>query len=273
MAAGPPVILVAQTGGSDRLGRMRARGRLVRTRHVPASLPIWQELLAGVEMAFLRISPVFWGYGVPRGNGSGVVVVPGFLGTDQYLGPFRSWLRRIGYSPYDSGIPFNAECPNLLMRRHMCEAIERAYNETDGKVHLIGHSLGGAMARAAARQMPKQIASVITLAAPIRGVAAHRAVLRTAELVRLQILERHGRGVLPDCYTGACTCAFLESLKTNLPRGVRQTAIYTKSDGILDWRVCRTGSPGVDFEVSATHIGMVFNPLVYSLVAQRLAGN
>jgi hypothetical protein len=28
----------------------------------------------------------------------------------------------------------------------------------------------------------------------------------------------------------------------------------------------------VDFEVSATHIGLVFSPLVYSVVARRLAG-
>ena len=53
---------------------------------------------------------------------------------------------------------------------------------------------------------------------------------------------------------------------------MRQTAIYTKNDGIVDWHVCRTGDPAVDVQVSATHIGMVFSPLVYSVVAHRLAG-
>jgi triacylglycerol lipase len=90
--------------------------------------------------------------------------------------------------------------------------------------------------------------------------------------VRRQILEEHGRGVLPACYTSRCTCDFLESLKAKLPKSVRQTAIYTKNDGILDWHVCRTGDPKVDVEVSATHVGMVFSPLVYSVVAHRLAG-
>jgi hypothetical protein len=33
-----------------------------------------------------------------------------------------------------------------------------------------------------------------------------------------------------------------------------------------------TGDPKVDVEVSATHIGMAFSPLVYSVVAERLAG-
>src|SRR5689334_25365172 len=78
-------------------------------------LPIWQELLVGVEMVYLRISPVYWGFGIPRGDGAAVVVIPGFLGTDLYLTEFRAWLSRIGYTPYFSGIGVNAECPNLLI--------------------------------------------------------------------------------------------------------------------------------------------------------------
>ena len=235
--------------------------------------PIWQEWLAGVEMVFLQVSPVYWGYGIPHGDGSAVVLVPGFLGTDLYLSQFAIWLRRIGYQTYYSGIRLNADCPNLLLRRNLNDAIEQANESSQGKIHLIGHSLGGALARAAAAQMPERVASVITLGAPIRGVAGQASVMSAADMVRKQILKRHGRAVLPNCYTSRCTCAFLESLKGDLPKSVRQTAIYTKSDGILDWRVCRTGNPSVDCEVSSTHIGMVFSPLVYSLVAHRLAGN
>ena len=116
-----------------------------------------------------------------------------------------------------------------------------------------------------ASQMPDRVASVITMGAPFRGVVVHPGVLRVAELVRGQILERHGKGVLPSCYTGACTCRFLESLVKRLPSTMAQTAIFTKNDGIVDWKVCRTGKPNVDFEVPATHIGMVFNPVVYNL--------
>jgi hypothetical protein len=49
--------------------------------------------------------------------------------------------------------------------------------------------------------------------------------------------------------------------------------VYTKNDGIVDWNVCRTGRRANDFEVTGTHIGLVFNPIVYDLVARRLAGN
>jgi triacylglycerol lipase len=113
---------------------------------------------------------------------------------------------------------------------------------------------------------------VITLGAPIQGLVGHPAIMLTAELVRKQILKRHGPGVLPGCYTASCTCNFIESLMGKFPKSVRQTAIYSKSDGIMDWRVCRTGDPRVDVEVSSTHLGFVCSPLVYKVVAERLAG-
>ena len=235
-------------------------------------LPIWQELLVGVEMAYLRVSPVYWGFGIPRGDGAPVVVVPGFLGTDFYLTEFRAWLRRIGYRPYDSRIGLNADCPNLLIRHRLAATIQKAFRAEKKKVHVIGHSLGGVLARAVAAQMSDKVASVITLSAPFRGVVAHPTVLRVADLVRSQILERHGEGVLPSCYTAGCTCRFLDSLTSRLPKKLSQTAIYTKSDGIVDWQVCITGDPSVDYEVAGTHIGMVFNPIVFHLVAHRLAG-
>ena len=104
--------------------------------------PIWQEVLVGVEFVCLRVSPIYWGFGIPPGDGSAVVLIPGLMGTDLYMAELRGWLGRIGYRPYYSGIGLNAECPNLLIRRHLIETVEKAYAETGKKVHLIGHSLG-----------------------------------------------------------------------------------------------------------------------------------
>jgi triacylglycerol lipase len=235
-------------------------------------LPIWQELLVGIEMMFLRISPIYWGYGIPAGDGSAVVVIPCFMGTDTYLMEFRSWLSRIGYRPFQSNMGRNSECPNLLIRRSLDETVDKAYRATRRKVHLIGHSLGGVIARAVAEQKADKVASVISLGAPFRGMSVHPSIQRVANYVRQNMLNRNDARVLPGCYTTACTCRFVESLGTSLPPGVRQTAVYTRTDGIVDWRGCMTGDAAVDFEVSATHIGMVFNPIVYRLVAERLAG-
>lgn len=236
-----------------------------------AVVPLWQEALFGVELLLLRATPAYYGLGVPRGDGSGVVVIPGFLGTDVYLMEMYAWLRRIGYSPYFSGIGLNAECPNLLIRRRLNETIDRARTETGRRIHLIGHSLGGIIARSASSQRPGDIASVITLGSPFRGTVAHSRVLKAAELVRKRILAQHGPGVLPDCYTGRCTCSFLDSLRRELPPDITETAIYTRTDGVVDWHYCITDNPANDFEVPGTHIGLAFNPAVYDLIANRLA--
>lgn len=231
----------------------------------------WTEALIGAEILILHATPVYYGLGVPHGDGSAVVIIPGFLGTDLYLTELYAWLRRIGYRPYFSGIGVNAECPNLLIQRRLNSTIDKAIRETGRKVHLIGHSLGGVIARSAAGQRRKEVASVITLAAPIRGTVAHRGVLNAAEAVRLRILEEHGKGVLPDCYTGRCTCNFLGSLRRKVPDTMLETAIYTRQDGIVDWHYCLTMNPEKDVEVPGTHIGMAFNPVAYAVVADRLS--
>ena len=236
-----------------------------------ADTSIWKEALFAADLLLLHSSPIYYGLGIERGGGSAVVLVPGFLGTDAYLSQLHSWLGRIGYRPYFSGIGLNAECPNLLIQRRLNESIDRARVDTGEKIHLIGHSLGGIISRAVAGQRPNDIASVITLASPFRGTVVHRTVLRAAEAVRKHILEEHGPGVLPTCYTGHCTCEFLSSLRRTLPSSVLETAIYTRNDGIADWRYCRTGEGDKDFEVAGTHIGLAFNAAAYAIIAKRLA--
>ncbi len=239
--------------------------------HAEADISLWTEALFGADLLLLHATPVYYGWGVPRGDDSGVVVIPGFLGTDLYLMELHAWLGRIGYRPYFSGIGLNAECPNLLIQRRLNETIGKARSETGRRIHVIGHSLGGIIARSIAGQRPDDIASVITLGSPFRGTVAHRSILRAAETVRQRILQEHGPGVLPDCYTGRCTCNFLDSLQRRIPATVGETAIYTRADGVVDWHYCVTGKPEVDFEVPGTHIGLVFNPSVYTIISQRLA--
>ncbi len=237
-----------------------------------ADVPMWQELLVGFELVQLRLTAVFYGLGVPHGHGEAVILIPGFLGTDAYLGQLFSWLRTIGYRSYFSGIGWNAECPNLLIRRRLNDTVRTAFKATGRRVHLVGHSLGGIIARSVAAQRPDQIASVTTLGSPFRGTAAHPNVLRASAAIRNGILREHAGHILPDCYTENCTCEFVSSLKAEFPDEVAQTAIYTKSDGIVDWRYCITGEARIDCEVTGTHVGLVFNPAVYRLLAGRLQG-
>jgi pimeloyl-ACP methyl ester carboxylesterase len=190
-----------------------------------AAVPIWSEVLFAVELVLLHAAPVYHGVGTPHGDGSAVVLLPAFLCPDIYLTPLRKWLERIGYKSFFSGIGFNTECPNLLIRDPLNGTIDKALTKSGRRVHLIGHSLGGIIARAIAAQRPADIASVITLGAPFRGTVAHRGILRAAEMVRHRILAKHGAGMLPDCYTGRCTCDFFESLRRTMPASIVETAV------------------------------------------------
>src|ERR1022692_1585924 len=147
--------------------------RPLRDDKAASDLPIWQEALFGMEVLLLHAAPVYYGFGVPRGDNSAVVIIPGFLLTDLYLAEMYGWLARVGYQPYFSGIGINADCPNLLIRRQLIETIERARRQIGRKIHLIGHSLGGVLARSVAGDLPEDIASVITLGSPFRGTVAH----------------------------------------------------------------------------------------------------
>jgi triacylglycerol lipase len=235
------------------------------------NLPLWRECFSLIEAALLHIAPVYWALGQPLGDGSPVIIIPGFLGTDTYLTEMYAWLHRMEYRPYFSGIGVNADCPNLLIRRRLNETIDRATAETGMKAHLIGHSLGGLIAMAASAQRPRDVASVITLGSPFRGTVCHPNILRMSEHIRKSIMATHGEGVLPGCYTGRCGCDFVNHLTREMPASVRMTALYSRTDSVVDWRYCVTGRQDIDCEVPGTHLGLVFNPSAYTVIAKRLA--
>jgi len=228
------------------------------------------ETLVGFDWLALHTAPVFYGLGVPRGDGSAVIVVPGFLGTDHYLWELNLWLRRLGYKAYMSGIGWNADCLDSLVER-LIATIEKAHDETGGKVHLIGHSLGGILSRSAAVRKPNLVTSVIALGSPFRGVTSHPVVLATADQVRDRIKNKKQNQVQPDCFTTNCDCNSVSALHCHLPASITSTAIYTKTDGIVDWRYCINDDPADNIEVQGTHVGLVFNHQVYKLIAERLA--
>jgi triacylglycerol lipase len=237
---------------------------------IAVPVPIWREALLALDWLRLRASAVYLGVGIPHGDGAPVILIPGFLGTDPYLAEMRAWLKRIGYRPYLSGIGQNADCPNVLAQR-LQATVDQAYLDTHRKAHLVGHSLGGIIARVAAVRYPQRVAQVITLGSPVNSMRAHPFVLTAARFVRGRILWRHGSQVSSNCYTGGCDCSFLDHVRQEVPSSVLHASIYTRTDGIVDWRSCleENGSPNI--EVRGTHIGLAFNADVYRNVATLLA--
>ncbi len=253
---------------------MPGSNNLVVKGHESVDVPIWREAFAGADWLRLKASKAYYGFGIPHGDGAPVVLVPGFLAVDIYLMELYLWLCRIGYSPYMSRIGHNADCPNILTD-HLLKTVRRARKETGRKVHLVGHSFGGVLARGVASNHPELTESVVTLASPYRGVRVHPWVLSTSKLVRWSINHRIARPrhehIDKDCYTSRCACGFACTWREDFPTAVRQLSVYTKSDGIVDWRVCVGDAPETNVEVSGTHVGLVFNPEVYRILAFHLA--
>ncbi len=127
-----------------------------------------REMLAtSREFSQLMIDPAFFGIDVPRGDGHPVVAIPGFLASDHYLQTMRGWLERMGYVSYASGIKRNMGQMTALIKQVMavCDSAMREHNGM--RPTLIGHSLGGVIARRVTQQRPDIVRQVITLGAPI----------------------------------------------------------------------------------------------------------
>jgi pimeloyl-ACP methyl ester carboxylesterase len=158
--------------------------------------------------------------------------------------------------------------------------VQQAHAETRLPVTIIGHSLGGMLARAAAHRSPALVKQVITMGSPFRSVRAHPLILSAANFVRANIVRerKHRREVTQSCFTPQCTCGFVTTLKSDAfgtngsAPTFRRNAIYSRVDGVVDWRVCVEDDMELNREVTATHIGMAFNPDVYRTVANLLAG-
>ena len=217
------------------------------------------EQRAGVELAELMASPVYYGLGVPRGDGRNVLLLPGFMGSDGYLTILSSWLRRIGYRPAQSGISFNAGSLTRLLRQVERRAADLT---TRGqRLTIIGHSLGGVLARVTAVSRPDLIDDVITLGSPLVGNPRHSAHPMVRALGDMLILD--------DPKDEARAMA---QLATSLPEGVRLTSIYTREDPVVQYRACLDQDPRAHcIEVRGTHVGLAWNAAVYRHLGHLLA--
>jgi hypothetical protein len=56
-----------------------------------------------------------------------------------------------------------------------------------------------------------------------------------------------------------------------MPAAVAKAAIYTRADGVVDWRCCLEDEERANIEVRGTHVGLAFNAQVYRRVAELLA--
>jgi pimeloyl-ACP methyl ester carboxylesterase len=236
--------------------------------HVP---PLWRESRAGLEAARLFRSPVWRGHGVTPGDGRPVLLVPGFMAGDGSLGTMTKWLRANGYWTSRAGIRSNVGCSQAACER-LEARLETLAGRTGEKVTIIGQSRGGVLARVLAYRRPDLVSGIVTLGAPTVSM------LKVHPLVLLQVglVGALGTGRVPgllslNCLRGGCCEPFRTDLPAEFPSSVRYLSVYSRSDGIVDWRACLDPAADEQVEVRASHIGMAVSEQVYRLLAGALA--
>jgi triacylglycerol lipase len=206
--------------------------------------------------------------GLPRTE-EPVILVPGFMAGDATLSAMRRALRRRGFRAYRSHIHANVGC-TLAAAAELETRIESIAIKRQSRVHIVGHSLGGMLARGLAVRRPDLISGIVTMGSPMLAPGAHHWVL-TAGVDALVRLSRAGvPGLMSqDCVAGSCARQSFEESREPLAADVAFTAIYSRRDGIVDWRACV--DPGAHaVEVTASHVGMALEPHVLNVVTEAL---
>jgi pimeloyl-ACP methyl ester carboxylesterase len=198
----------------------------------------------------------------PRGDGHPVLILPGLGAHDMHTLPMRRFVARLGYQalPWKQGLNLGPrEGLDTLLAR-LEDVIDDAIAATRGrhaKVSIIGWSLGGIFARELAKRAPDKVRQVVTLGTPFGGHPTATHATSVYELV-----SGH-KATDPETIK-----------RVRMRPSVPVTSIFSKTDGVVAWpsSVESTTERSENIPVSiASHLGLIANPAVLYIVANRLA--
>lgn len=195
-----------------------------------------------------------------RGDGHPVLVLPGLSTTDRSTSLLRRYLSALGYDVHAWQLGRNLG-PKAIGQQgeKLIARLEEIYASTGQKVTLVGHSLGGIIARQLSRRRPDMVRQIVTLGSPFAGDPRSTNVWKLYEYLcghsvsdadtKAQLLESHDAPPVPS------------------------TAIFSKADGIVAWQSCiEPQTPTTDnIEIPGSHCGLCVNPIAMYAVADRLA--
>jgi hypothetical protein len=221
------------------------------------------ELRAITEIGVYFLARKYLKRKAPTGDGHPVLVIPGFMASDAYTLSLRRFLAALGYDAYPWGQGINRG-----LRDAACHGVERRIAEIcrrkGRKISLIGHSLGGLYVRAIAHRQSPSVRQIITLGSPFNSSFE----MQDNDSEWGALARAYGRlnpGVEKD--------ELPRSMLVCFPPPVPSTSIYSESDGIVGWQHCLDIADGrtENIGVPGSHTGMAHNPLVFHLIANRLA--
>jgi len=230
---------------------------------------IWREARLGIETAALLRDPVFRGEGVADGRGQPVLLIPGFMAGDDSLALMTRWLRRTGHHTSRAGMRLNVGCSGRgieQVERRLEELVQRQGQ----RAAIVGQSRGGSFAKVLARLRPDLVSGIVTLGSPTREPLNVHRLVRTGVSAVATLGGMRVPGLFTrSCLEGDCCASFWELHDRPLPRGVGFVAVYSRSDGIVDWRSC-LDEGAEHIEIRSSHIGMAVHPDGYRAIADAL---
>jgi pimeloyl-ACP methyl ester carboxylesterase len=193
----------------------------------------------------------------PRGDGQPVLILPGYGSGDVSTALLKGYLRLLGYRARGWGLGRNnGNAVELLPR--ILKRVASLSRRSNRKVHLIGWSFGGYLARELARERADLVGHVVTLGTPVVGGPKY-----TVFAKRFQ-----SRGIDIEAIAAAI------EIRNKISMCTPVIAIYSRRDGIVAWKACidSNGTNVEHIEVRTTHFGFGFSADVYKIIAQRLGG-
>ncbi len=195
-----------------------------------------------------------------RGDGSPVLVIPGFATTDRSTYILRRYLSWLGYEVHGWALGRNLGAKTIGLRNEeLLARLDHIHGQYDRKITLIGWSMGGIMARMIAREKPEKVRQIISLGAPFAGNPFANTAWRLYERMSGHSLSH--------------PIARAQIAESKLPPPVRSVSLFSKSDGVVAWQSClEPDHPHtLNIEVQSAHCGFGFSPAVLRTVADQLA--
>ena len=197
----------------------------------------------------------------PRGDGHPVITLPGYRSDDTAMLALRRYLERWGYVPYPWGLGANLGIgyQRIDYEKRMLEKLENVAEKHGVPTTLIGWSQGGVIAREVTKQRPDLVRQVIVLGSPLADAPEATTLFRIFRRTSAEEITNELMSVMRE-------------VASPLPN-VRCICIYSDSDGIVSADIAQDlVSPNVEnIRVTSSHLGMVVNPMVLFIIADRLA--
>lgn len=233
------------------------------THGLPAAVLL--EARAQLEWLSLLSDEVWHRAELPGASSQPVLLVPGFFASEASLKPMRGWLRRLGFTAEVAPVGLNVGSA-AQGAEAVFESIHRLAEESGQRVVLVGHSRGGQHGTVAAVRAPEAVAALVTLGSPLRVLHPKHFLTR----LPVTALRAVGGLVATEAQHSA-ESEYERDLLGPFPKEVQRVSIWSKSDGIVDWRVSMLREAR-NVPVVGSHIGLAVNPQVYRELAFVLEG-